>query len=99
MRYELLQDEGDPRRFVLVEHWSDATLREKHHTQGEHILNFHAHGVNAVEKQRYSSSAGLHERATPCDFASSYGPPIPGERTKTRSRAWAVFAAASRRAQ
>ncbi|MFM0658059.1 putative quinol monooxygenase [Paraburkholderia sediminicola] len=50
LRYELLQDECDPRRFVFVEHWSDATLREKHHTQGGHILNFHAHGVNAVEK-------------------------------------------------
>ncbi|CAE6840908.1 putative quinol monooxygenase [Paraburkholderia domus] len=50
LRYELLQDEGDPRRFVLVEHWSDAMLREKHHAQGKHILNFHAHGVNAVEK-------------------------------------------------
>ncbi|WP_322062396.1 putative quinol monooxygenase [Paraburkholderia sp. J63] len=50
LRYELFEDQGDTRRFVIVEHWSEEALREKHHTEGKHILRFHAGGVNAVEK-------------------------------------------------
>ena len=50
LRYELFADQSDPRRFVLVEHWTDPASREKHHTESKHILNFHAHGVAAVEK-------------------------------------------------
>lgn len=50
LRYELFEDQADSRRFVIVEHWSEEALREKHHTQGKHILHFHATGVSAVEK-------------------------------------------------
>ena len=50
LRYEVHADSEDPRRFVFVEHWANPELREKHHTQGEHILNFHANGVKNVER-------------------------------------------------
>lgn len=50
MRYEVHVDNDDPRRFVFVEHWANAALREKHHTQGEHIQRFHADGVKNVER-------------------------------------------------
>ncbi|TCF96781.1 antibiotic biosynthesis monooxygenase [Paraburkholderia strydomiana] len=50
LRYELFEDQDDPRRLVLVEHWSDEALRDKHHTQGKHIQHFHANGASAVEK-------------------------------------------------
>lgn len=50
LRYELSVDQNDSRRFVFVEHWTDAAAREKHHTQSKHILHFHSHGVGAVEK-------------------------------------------------
>lgn len=50
LRYELLMDKADPRRFVFVEHWSSTALRQKHHTEGPHILAFHAGGVANVER-------------------------------------------------
>ncbi|SMF58888.1 hypothetical protein SAMN02745746_04076, partial [Pseudogulbenkiania subflava DSM 22618] len=37
-------------RFVFVEHWASPEAQHKHHTQGEHILHFHAGGIDAVEK-------------------------------------------------
>ncbi|WP_396330751.1 putative quinol monooxygenase [Burkholderia anthina] len=50
LRYEVHADSEDPRRFVFVEHWVNPELREKHHPQGEHILNFHANGVKNVDR-------------------------------------------------
>ncbi|PCE32355.1 putative quinol monooxygenase [Burkholderia ubonensis] len=50
LRYEVHVDNQDPRRFVFVEHWADAALRAKHHTQGEHILRFHAGGAQNIER-------------------------------------------------
>lgn len=50
LRYELFEDQGDPRRFVFVEHWASPAAQEQHHTRSEHILHFQSHGVSAVEK-------------------------------------------------
>jgi quinol monooxygenase YgiN len=50
LRYELLQDQDDPRRFVFVEQWSDADLQKKHHFEGKHIQEFQARGAGFVEK-------------------------------------------------
>ena len=49
LRYELFVDQSSPRRFVFVERWASAEARHKHHTQSDHIRNFHAHGVANVE--------------------------------------------------
>lgn len=51
LRYELFTDANDGRRFVLVEHWSDAEAQDKHHTQSDHIAHFHAHGEANVERR------------------------------------------------
>ncbi|SMF49101.1 putative quinol monooxygenase, partial [Pseudogulbenkiania subflava] len=45
LRYELFVQQDDPRRFVFVEHWASPEAQHKHHTQGEHILHFHAGGI------------------------------------------------------
>ena len=50
LRYELLRDQDNPRRFVFVEQWSDAALQQKHHVEGKHIQEFQAHAADAVEK-------------------------------------------------
>lgn len=50
LRYEVLVDQEDPRRFVFVEHWSDKALQEKHHTEGKHILHFHGDGARNIER-------------------------------------------------
>lgn len=50
LRYEVLVDQEDPRRFVFVEHWSDEALQEKHHIEGKHILHFHGDGARNVER-------------------------------------------------
>lgn len=54
LRYELFVDQSDPGRFVFVEHWASVEAREKHHTQGPHIQNFHAKGAANVEKVEFS---------------------------------------------
>jgi quinol monooxygenase YgiN len=53
LRYELFVDQGDPGRFVFVEHWTSAEARHKHHTKGPHILNFHANGIANVERAEF----------------------------------------------
>lgn len=49
LRYELLLDEADPRRFVLVERWETADAHARHHNEGPHIQAFQAHDRDAVE--------------------------------------------------
>lgn len=49
LRYELFVDQSNPRRFVFVERWASPEARNKHHTQSDHIRDFHAHGVGNVE--------------------------------------------------
>ena len=50
LRYEMFADQGDPRRFIFVEHWASPDAQNKHHTQSEHIRRFNEHGAGAVEK-------------------------------------------------
>ncbi len=50
LRYELFVDQGDPQRFVFVEHWATAEAQHKHHTQGPHIQDFNANGAKNVER-------------------------------------------------
>ena len=54
LRYELFVDQGDPGRFVFVEHWATAEDQQKHHTEGPHIQYFHAHGVSNVERTEFT---------------------------------------------
>lgn len=53
LRYELFVDQGDPGRFVFVEHWASAEARHEHHTKGPHILHFHANGIANVERAEF----------------------------------------------
>ncbi|WP_175853943.1 putative quinol monooxygenase [Burkholderia anthina] len=50
LRYELLLDDADPRRFVFVEMWENAQSHARHHNEGPHILAFQARDRDAVEK-------------------------------------------------
>lgn len=52
--YDLFVDQSDPGLFVFVEHWATAEARQKHHTEGLHILHFHAHGAANVERTEFS---------------------------------------------
>lgn len=51
IRYDLLQDRNDARRFVIVEHWRDEAAQDRHHNLSEHIRHFHAHGDQNVERR------------------------------------------------
>ena len=42
--YDLFVDQGDPGRFVFVEHWSSREARDKHHNEGPHIRHFESTG-------------------------------------------------------
>lgn len=37
LRYEMFEDQDDPRRFVFFEHWASPEAQHKHHTQTPHI--------------------------------------------------------------
>jgi quinol monooxygenase YgiN len=50
LRYELFEQQDDPRRFVFVEHWESPDAQEAHHTQTEHIRRFQEQGSDAVER-------------------------------------------------
>lgn len=50
LRYEMFEDQADPRRFVFFEHWESAEAQQKHHTETEHIRFFQEHGSANVEK-------------------------------------------------
>ncbi|MGK8201596.1 putative quinol monooxygenase [Burkholderia cepacia] len=50
LRYELLIDEADPRRFVFVEQWEDAQAHARHHNDSPHIAAFQARDWDAVDK-------------------------------------------------
>lgn len=54
LRYELFVDQGDPGLFVFFEHWASLELQQKHHTQGPHILHFHANGLSNVERKEFA---------------------------------------------
>lgn len=49
MRYELYAQQGEPRRFVLLEQWASPQAQQKHHTQTERIRQFTEHGDDAIE--------------------------------------------------
>lgn len=50
LRYEMFEDQADPRRFVFLEHWASPETQHKHHTGSRHILDFNAKSSDAVEK-------------------------------------------------
>jgi quinol monooxygenase YgiN len=50
LRYELFQDQADPRRFVFVEHWASPADQERHHTWTPHIQRFNEIGAPDVER-------------------------------------------------
>lgn len=54
IRYELFVDQSDPGRFVFVEHWASQEQRNKHHTEGPHILHFHGNGMTNVERTEFA---------------------------------------------
>ncbi|USX26807.1 antibiotic biosynthesis monooxygenase [Oxalobacteraceae bacterium OTU3CINTB1] len=53
IRYDLLEDKDAPGHFVLVEEWSSAEARAKHHEHGPHIKHFEEHGVKNVDKTEF----------------------------------------------
>lgn len=50
LRYEMFEDQSDPRRFVFFEHWATEEMQHKHHTNTAHIRSFQEHGSANVEK-------------------------------------------------
>ncbi|RQZ17204.1 antibiotic biosynthesis monooxygenase [Burkholderia sp. Bp9031] len=50
LRYELLFDEADPRRFVFVELWENEKAQATHHNESPHIQTFQTRHWDAVEK-------------------------------------------------
>lgn len=50
LRYELFEQQDDPRRFIFVEHWDSPAAQAAHHTQTEHIRRFQQEGSDAVER-------------------------------------------------
>ena len=53
LRYELLEDQDDPRRFVFIEHWASPEAQHKHHTQTAHIQKFNEVGADAVDRVEF----------------------------------------------
>ena len=53
LRYEMFEDQADPRRFVFFEHWATPEAQQRHHTQTEHIRRFNEQGSGAVEKVEF----------------------------------------------
>lgn len=54
LSYDLYEDKDSPGLFVFVEHWASMASREKHHTQGAHILHFHDNGIKNVERTEFA---------------------------------------------
>lgn len=54
IRYELLEDQDEPGRFVFVEEWSSLEMRTRHHEHSPHVQHFHANGMNNVEKAEFA---------------------------------------------
>jgi quinol monooxygenase YgiN len=50
LQYDLFVDQGDARRFVLVEHWTDRAAQQKHDAENPQIAHFRKHGASVVEK-------------------------------------------------
>ncbi|MCW3698936.1 putative quinol monooxygenase [Burkholderia cenocepacia] len=50
LRYELLVDEADARRFVFVELWENAQVQATHHNESPHIAAFQARDWDAVDR-------------------------------------------------
>jgi quinol monooxygenase YgiN len=50
LRYEFFVDQGDPRRFIFMEHWDSPESQHKHHTQSEHVRRFEGQKSALVEK-------------------------------------------------
>ncbi|MDN7457821.1 putative quinol monooxygenase [Burkholderia cenocepacia] len=50
LRYELLVDEADARRFVFVELWENAQVQATHHNESPHIAAFQARDWDAVDQ-------------------------------------------------
>lgn len=59
LRYELFQDQTDPRRFVFVEHWASPEDQQRHHTQTEHIRRFNELGSGEVERIEFFHKLSL----------------------------------------
>lgn len=51
IRYDLFEDQNDPRRFVIVEHWRSEADQQKHHNDSDHIRHFHENGDRNVERR------------------------------------------------
>lgn len=43
LRYELYADRAEPRRFVIVERWTDEAAHVKHDKESDHIRHFTKH--------------------------------------------------------
>jgi quinol monooxygenase YgiN len=54
IQFDLLEDPGEPGRFVLVEEWSSLETRNRHHEHGPHIQHFHANGAVNIEKSEFA---------------------------------------------
>lgn len=53
IRYDLLEDQGEPGLFVFVEEWSSVETQTKHHEHSSHIQHFHSVGEKNVEKRQF----------------------------------------------
>lgn len=54
IRYDLFEDLAEPGRFVFVEAWSSPEAQQRHHEHGTHIQQFHANGVDNVDKTEFA---------------------------------------------
>ncbi len=61
LRYELLVQQDDPRRFVFVEHWASPEAQRQHDAETDHIRRFKEHGFDAVEKVEFFYRLNLVE--------------------------------------
>ncbi|MCI0400715.1 MAG: antibiotic biosynthesis monooxygenase [Gammaproteobacteria bacterium] len=50
LRYELYADQSEPRRFVIVQRWTDETAYVKHDQQSDHIRHFTKSHGEKIEK-------------------------------------------------
>jgi quinol monooxygenase YgiN len=49
LRYELYQDQSDPRRFVFVQRWTNEASHQKHDQEAAHIQEFKKKHLEKVE--------------------------------------------------
>ena len=50
LRYELYADRAEPRRFVIVERWTDEAAHVKHDKESDHIRHFTQHYGDKIAK-------------------------------------------------